>query len=183
MDIVCADAVDPRGKFRVARGQHQRMQPMWHQIAQRTRAVGEVFSPPMKLFSTEGRARLHVWSEPTLPIDILRQSFILNQIVPFPSHAVAAIIALAPDQLAQFATLDQICTFVPAGSRTALRADLVNLPGLFHRVVNLECLVQVASHRLLAIHVFARFHGIHRDLCVPRIMCCNHHRIDILALE
>src|SRR6266516_6884465 len=89
------------------------------------------------------------WTEPAVPVDILRRAFRLDVVVPFARGFVAAVIALAPDERADFAVANQARRLVPGAGRTTLRADLENLAGALDGVVNPKGFVEITDHRFL----------------------------------
>src|SRR5947208_11823585 len=58
------------------------------------------------------------------PVDVTLAGVLVDRIIPLALHAVAAVAALAPDDLAQLALLDQFTGPVPLWIRAPLRADL-----------------------------------------------------------
>src|SRR6266851_7081276 len=136
----------------------------------------------MELFGAERGPGLYL-AKPALPIDIFGLRFILQEVVPLARYAVAAVKALAPNQGPQFAAFDELGALVPTRGGAALRTDLIDLSGALNCVINLEGLVEVAGHRLLAIDMLAGFHRFHRDLRVPRVVSSNQNRVDILPIE
>src|SRR5690348_15741976 len=104
------------------------MQAVRHQVPIQPAAVPIVFAPTMEIFGAE-RNPLLDFAQPTLPIDVFSLGLGFNQVIPLARDAVAAVVALAPDQGAQLAALDQVRAFVPAARRTALGTYLVNFAG------------------------------------------------------
>src|SRR6516164_6643356 len=114
-------------------------------------------------------------SKPAVPIDVLGFCLHLDRVIPFAALAVATIITLRPNKLAQCASLDQFRALVPTTGRTALGADLVNPAGLFDGIIHLESFAEVTRHRLLTIHVLPGFHGVDGHLRVPWIVGGDEH--------
>src|SRR5256885_13651770 len=168
------------------------MQAVRHQIAEQSRAIAVIFAPAMKVlradstavgaFSVEGFACFY-GSKPSLPIDVLGLGFLFDRIIPLTVFAIATVIALTPNQCADLSRLNDFGALLPTAGRTALRANLENLAGLFDHVINFESFIQIARHRLLAINVFAGFESIEGDAGMPRIVGGDKDRGDILALE
>src|ERR1051325_3695637 len=136
----------------------------------------------MEMLLAERSALLRL-PEPAFPIDRLRRRFRIEIVVPFTCDAVARVPRLSPDQLAYFASFDQICAFLVTAGRATLRADLKHFFGFFDRIMNLESFVQIARERFFTINMFARLHRIDGNLSMPRIVSGNHDGIDVFALE
>ena len=64
-----------------------------------------------------------------------------------------------------------------------LRPDLDDAAGLLGDPADLLALVDGQGHRLLAVDVLARPHGVDADLRVPVVGCADDHGVDILAVE
>ena len=105
IDVLGADRDHSHGKLGVAGGQHQRMQPMRRQVAQRAGAIPVILAPAVVLLGVKGVTGLH-GPQPALPVNIRGAGFILDQVIPFPVQAVARIPRLCPDQRADLAGLD-----------------------------------------------------------------------------
>src|SRR6185369_10944923 len=157
--IVGANRTHSHWEFGSARRQHERVEPVRHQIAVQPAAISVILSPAVEVFGAERHAGFHL-AEPALPVNVFSLRFFLDQIVPFAWDAVAAVVTLTPNQGPQFTALNELGALMPARGGTALRADLVNLAGALDGIIYLEGLIQVAGHRLLTIDVFARFHRL-----------------------
>ena len=182
MDVLGADAADANGELRIAGREHQRVQAVRNKVPEQTGAIAIIFAPAMELLGAEIVTGFH-WAEPAFPINIGRRGFLFDLVIPFTAGVVAAIIALGPDEGADFAALDELCDFVPAGSGATLGADLENLASPLDRVVNLEGFIQVTRHGLFAIDVFAGFERINGDPSVPRVVSGDENGIEVFAFE
>ena len=106
MDVAGADRDHPHGELGVAGGQHQRMQLVRRQVAQRPGAIPVILAPAMVLLGAEGVALLHR-PQPALPVDVRGGGLGLDGVIPFAVQAVAGIPGLRPNQRADLAGLDQ----------------------------------------------------------------------------
>ena len=176
-----ADAGDARREFRLAGGEHERVQAVRHEVTEQAAAVWVILAPAMEGVCVERAAGDR--TEPLRPVDGFRRGFLLDGVVPFALLLVAAVIALGPDQLANLSGLNELGRFVPGAGGAALRSDLENATSLLHRVVNSERLVQVARHRLLAIDVLAGFHRVDGHGHVIRVVRGDHDGINVFSLE
>ena len=87
------------------------------------------------------------------------------------------------DDGADLAGADEFGGFVPFLIGAALGADLQDFAGGLDGVVNLEGLAEVASHRLLDIHMLAGLEGGDGNLGVPVIDGGAVDGVDVFAFE
>ena len=173
---------NPFRKLGLAGGQHQREKPVGHQITQQTGAIRIKLAPAEEMIGVERDLFVHR-TQPGIPIDVLRTRIGNDAVIPFAVRVVPVVIALRPNRCANLAVLNPFCRPLPRRRRTTLRARLVHLAGLFHRIMHLEYFRQIPGHGLLAINMFARFHRVDGDFRMPDVVGGNDHRIDILALQ
>ena len=96
---------------------------------------------------------------------------------------IAIVAGVRPGHLADAPGFDR---FVSGPIRVVggpVGADLQNLPGPLDGVAQLQCLLDCVGHRFFAIHMFARFHSVHRNLRVPMIRRSDQHGVDVLSFE
>jgi hypothetical protein len=63
------------------------------------------------------------------------------------------------------------------------RANLEDPTGLLNNLLDQFAFVDRQCQRLFAVDIFASSHRLNTDLRVPVIRRCNHHRIDVFAIE
>ena len=181
-DVLRANGNDAYREFRLAGGEHQRVQTMRHEVAQQPAAVRIIFPPAEIVVGIERHFFLHC-AEPTIPIDVVLTAFRINRVIPFALRVVAAIVTLPPNELADLARLDHFARLVPRHRGATLRPDLQNLSGALHRIGHLECFAEITRHGFLHIHVLARIHRVHGALGMPDVVGGDHHCIDVFALD
>src|SRR5262249_30084526 len=101
----------------------------------------------------------------------------------FTRAVVAAITAVAPDQLPDLAALVEFRRLVPTLGGSALRTDLQNLARLLYCRFHGERLLEIARHRFLAIHMLARLHGRDGGRRMDGVMGGDDHGINVFAFE
>ena len=169
VNFLGADARDPARKFRIARRQHERMEPVREQIAQQPRAIRIIFAPAEIMVGIERHLFLDAIAHPLLPVQIVRCAPILDVIIPFALRIVAHVGVLPHHERTDLAGPDQLGGLVPARIRTNLRTDLEHAASLLDGIVNLESFLEITRHRLLAINMLAGFHRRDGTRGVPMI--------------